>query len=252
MNINNKVVLVTGGGSGLGEATAQVFSKLGATVAVLDRSFEAAERVVEGLAGDGLAIDVDVTDEGSVEQAMKEIDSKFGEVSVCVNAAGIAPAAKIVSRGVAMDLSDFRTAIDVNLIGLFDVTRLCAERMIRNEPDEHGERGVIVNVSSGAAWQGGKGQAAYSASKAGVIGMMLPVARDLAPHGIRVVSIAPGVFDTQMSAGFNSEVREQLISAVLNPARFGRPEEFANLVCHVVNNAYLNATVLSVDGGVRS
>jgi NAD(P)-dependent dehydrogenase (short-subunit alcohol dehydrogenase family) len=163
----------------------------------------------------------------------------------------VGTAGKTVSRGRALPLAEFRAVISVNLIGLFDVTRRCSELMVGNDPGDDGERGVIINVSSGAAWQGQKGQAAYAASKAGVIGLMLPVARDLAEHGIRVVTIAPGLFETGMSAGLPEKVIAGLERMVLYPERLGNPDEFAELVGHIVANRYLNAATVSLDAGAR-
>lgn len=251
MEIRDKVALVTGAGSGLGRATALALADAGARVAALDRNRGGAQRTVDQMAGHGLAVEVDVADEESVGDAFDAVTDAFETIHICVNAAGIAPAGKVISRGRALPLADFRRIIDINLIGLFDVVRRCAEHMATNDPGPDGERGVFVNVSSGAAWQGQKGQAGYAASKAGIIGMMLPLARDLADHGIRVVTIAPGIFETGLSAGFPETVRTALQQLVLYPSRFGDPEEFAQLVNHIVTNRYLNATTLSLDGGAR-
>ncbi|MEP9362141.1 SDR family NAD(P)-dependent oxidoreductase [Nocardioides sp. CN2-186] len=251
MNINDKIVVVTGGGSGLGAATARRLAKESALVAVLDRSEEAAADVASFAPERMLAVPVDVADEASVEKAFEQVLNRFGTVHGCVSAAGVATAGKTVSRGEPLDMARFKSVIDVNLNGLFDVVRRCAAAMVTNEVDENGERGVIVNVSSGAAWQGQKGQAAYAASKAGVIGLMLPVARDLAPHGIRVVTIAPGLFRTGMSATFTAELVAELEDQVLFPKRMGDPDEFAEFALHLINNRYLNAATYQVDAGAR-
>jgi NAD(P)-dependent dehydrogenase (short-subunit alcohol dehydrogenase family) len=251
VQISGSNAVVTGGGSGLGAATARRLAACGASVAVLDRDGVAAERVAATVPGRMFAVQVDVADESSVAAAFETITSRFGAVGILVSAAGVATAGKVVSGGKALPLETFRSVIDVNLVGLFDVLRRTAELMVAATPAGGGERGVIVNVSSGAAFQGQKGQAAYAASKAAVIGLMLPVARDLARHGVRVVSIAPGLFETGMSAGFTPELVAQLQAQILYPKRLGNSEEFADLVTHVVENRYLNATTLSIDAGVR-
>lgn len=251
MHLRERVALVTGGASGLGRATVRALVREGARVALLDRDLAAAQRVADDVLGEILPLEVDVSDEASVGRAVNAVAEAFGTVHVCINAAGVPTAGKTVSKGQALPLETFRRVLEVNLVGLFDVTRRCAELMVRNEAAEDDERGVIVNVSSGAAWQGQKGQAAYAASKAGVIGLMLPVAKDLAQHGIRVVTIAPGLFETGMSAGLPDNVIAGLKQMALHPKRMGDPDEFAALVVHVVGNPYLNATTISVDGGAR-
>lgn len=251
MDVKGRVAVVTGAGSGLGRAAALELAECGARVAVLDRDRSRVEAVAEEAGCELLTIAVDVADEQSVDQAFAAIGDTFGEVHVCVNAAGVGDGGKIVSQGHALPLASFRKVIDVNLVGTFDVMRRCAALMTTNEPDDAGERGVIINVSSGAAWQGQRGQAAYSASKAGLIGLMLPTARDVADAGVRVVTIAPGLFDTGMTAGLPDKAKTALNGMVLHPKRMGDPTEFAALVRHIVENPYLNATTLSIDGGVR-
>lgn len=251
MNIKDKVIVVTGAGSGLGAATARSLAKESALVVVLDHNEAAATEVASFAPDRMVAVPVDVADEASVEAAFGKVLDRFGTVHGCVSAAGVATAGKIVSRGQPLDMARFRAVIDVNLNGLFDVMRRCAAAMVTNEPDEDGERGVVVNISSGAAWQGQKGQAAYSASKAAVIGLMLPVARDLAPHGIRVVTVAPGLFRTGMSAGFTPELVAELEGQVLYPKRMGEPDEVADFVRQLFNNRYLNAATYQIDAGAR-
>jgi NAD(P)-dependent dehydrogenase (short-subunit alcohol dehydrogenase family) len=251
MDLNNRVAVVTGGASGLGRATAIDFAKSGALVAVLDRDGAGAQAVAKELGGGAAGLEVDIADEQSVSAAMSYIDDNYAGVHICVNAAGISIAGKIVSRSAPLPLPEFRRVIDVNLIGTFDVMRHCAMRMIGNDPDETGERGVIVNVSSGAAWQGQTGQAAYAASKAALIGLGLPVARDLASRGVRVVTIAPGLFDTPLAAGLPDAVKGVVLGMILNPKRLGDPREFAALAHHIVENPYLNATTIALDAGTR-
>ena len=252
MDIVDRVAVVTGAGSGLGRATALALAKAGARVAVLDRNTEAARSVVEEAGATTIPVTVDVADRASVTAAIAEVFDTFGRVDICLNAAGIPNPGKVFGKSGPLDIEQFQRVIDVNLVGAFDVMRQCAALMTRNmNPGLDGERGVIINVSSGAAFEGQKGQAAYSASKAGLIGLMLPAARDLAQYGIRVVTIAPGLFDTGIFAEVDPRVVQALGSAALNPSRLGEPGEFAALVMHVIENRYINATTLSIDAGAR-
>ena len=225
MQIGGKTFLVTGGKSGLGEATAARLESAGARVEILDLP------------------ETDVTD----EDAVRERVAACAELHGVVNCAGIGGGARVVR----FELERFRRIVEVNLIGTFTVVRHAAERMAANEPDEDGTRGVIVNTASNAAFDGQIGQAAYSASKAGVAGMTLPLARDLASAGIRVVTIAPGPADTPMVAPMREDIRESLVSQVPFPKRLGRPDEFAALVQHIVENEYLNGEVIRLDGALR-
>lgn len=248
MELHGKVAVVSGGGSGLGRATAVRLAESGAKVAVWDANGAAAEDTARSI--DGLALTVDVTSSEQVEAAQQRTVDQFGATHIVVACAGIAPAAKVVSRGAAAPLDGFRRVLEVNLLGTFNVVRVAAAAMLTNEP-ENGERGVVVMTSSGAAYDGQVGQAGYSASKAGVAGMTLPLARDLAGKGIRVNSIAPGLFDTAMVAGFSPAVQDSLASQALEPARLGDPGEYAALVEHIVLNAYLNAECIRLDAGMR-
>ena len=252
MDIVDRVAVVTGAGSGLGRAAALALAKAGARVAVLDRNAAAARSVVEEAGATTIPVTVDVADRASVTAAIAEVFDTFGRVDVCINAAGIPNPGKVFGKSGPLDIEQFQRVIDVNLVGAFDVMRQCAALMTRNmNPGLDGERGVIINVSSGAAFEGQKGQAAYSASKAGLIGLMLPAARDLAQYGIRVVTIAPGLFDTGIFAEVDPRVVQALGSAALNPSRLGEPSEFASLVMHIIENRYINATTLSIDAGAR-
>ncbi len=252
MNIDGQVAVVTGAGSGLGRATALALAKAGARVAVLDRNADAAQSVVEQAGPTTVPVPVDVADRASATSAIAAVSEAFGRIDICVNAAGIPNPGKVFGKSGPLDMEQFQRVIDVNLVGAFDVMRQCAELMTRNaDAGLDGERGVIINVSSGAAFEGQKGQAAYSASKAGLIGLMLPAARDLAQYGIRVVTIAPGLFDTGIFAAVDPKVVQALGKAALNPARLGEPGEFASLVMHIVENRYINATTLSIDAGAR-
>ncbi len=254
MRTSDLVAIVTGAGSGLGMATAKRLAAQGAKVVAIDLQAERLASLREAVPAERLlAHAADVADDGQVAAAVDAAVARFGALHVAVNCAGVADAAKTVSgKGEPFPLATWHKVIGVNLHGTFHVIRHAAAAMARNAPDDDGERGVIVNTSSGAAWQGQVGQAAYSASKAAVMGLTLPVARDLAPLGVRVVSIAPGLFDTGMVAGMPEKVSSAIIERmVLFPHRMGRPDEFAALVQSIVENAYFNATTISLDAGAR-
>jgi NAD(P)-dependent dehydrogenase (short-subunit alcohol dehydrogenase family) len=248
MNVAGQVAIVTGAGSGLGRATAGALAAAGARVAVVDLDATATAAAAQELNGRAMALDV--ADAAAAEAAMAEIEA-MGPVRVLVSCAGVAPAAKIVGRDGPMPLAAFERAIRVNLIGTFNLMRLAAAAMSRLEPNEEGERGVIVNTASVAAYEGQIGQAAYAASKGGVAALTLPAARELAPSGIRVVAIAPGLFGTPMLLGMPEKVQESLAATVPFPSRFGRPEEYAALVMHILGNPMLNGSVLRLDGALR-
>jgi len=251
MQLNNKVVVVTGGASGLGLVTCQKLATQGAKIVAFDLNEAAGQALVHELNGQALFIKVDVTDAASVDTAIQQAVSHFGSIHVCINCAGIAPGGKTVGRKGALALEKFSQVININLIGSFNVLRLAAEQMANNEPGPDGERGVIINTASVAAFDGQVGQAAYSASKAGIAGMTLPIARDLAPLGIRVMAIAPGIFDTPMMKGMSDAVRDPLIEIVQSPKRFGEPEEYASLAAHIIDNNYLNGEVIRLDAAIR-
>lgn len=251
MNIADKVVIVTGGASGLGRVTAARLIALGAKIVAFDLNPKTGATLIEEF-GDNVAFaKVDVCDEQSVIEGMKLAIDTFGRIDICVNCAGIAVGGKTIGRNGPLLLEQFSQVININLIGTFNVLRLAAEQMANNEPDDDGERGVIINTASVAAFDGQVGQAAYSASKAGIAGMTLPIARDLAPLGIRVMTIAPGIFDTPMMKGMTDEVRKPLIDMVQSPKRLGDPIEFADLCAHIVANRYLNGEVIRLDGAIR-
>lgn len=252
MQLNGRVALVTGAASGLGLATCAALQAAGARVVATDIDLAALERAVVPLGDRVRALALDVADEKAIAAVVAKTLELEGALHVLVNCAGILGPGKTISRGLPLAVELWDKVIAVNLSGTFHTIRHGALAMSRNDPDEDGERGVIVNTASGAAWQGQKGQAAYSASKAAVIGMTLPIARDLAEHGVRVVSLAPGLFETGMSAAMPPKVSQNLIdNMVLFPRRMGQASEFAGLVRHIVENAYLNATTISVDGGGR-
>jgi NAD(P)-dependent dehydrogenase (short-subunit alcohol dehydrogenase family) len=250
VEIAGRTVLVTGGGSGLGAATARMVVEHGGSVVVADVDTERGERVAAELGERARFVPTDVTDEASVGAAVA-LTLELGGPHVAVSCAGIAPAERVLGRDGPHSLARFMAAIQVNLVGTFNVTRLAAQAMAANEPGEDGERGVIVNTASVAAFDGQIGQAAYSASKAGVAGMTLPVARELARHGIRVLAIAPGIFDTPMLAAMSDQVRASLGAQVPFPSRLGHPTEYAALVRHIVENRMLNGETIRLDGAVR-
>ncbi len=253
MQLQDKVAVVTGAASGLGLGSCRALAAAGARIVGFDRDATRLAALREALGEQVMTAVVDVADEASVKAGIDQAVAAFGAVHVAVNCAGVADSAKTVSKGEPFPLATWNKVIAVNLTGTFNVIRFVAVAMMRNTPDgETGERGVIINTSSGAAWQGQVGQAAYAASKAGVMGLTLPVARDLAEHGIRVVSIAPGLFDTAMVAGLPPKVSQSIVDRmILYPNRMGRPDEFAALVRHIAENTYLNATTISVDAGAR-
>ena len=251
MEIGRHVFLVTGGGSGLGAATARRLAQRGGSVIVLDVNVDGGRRVAAELGSSARFIEADVRDEAAVRAAVAEARAHHGALHGVVNCAGVAPAERVLGRTGPHALDSFERAISVNLVGTFNVIRLAAQAMADNAPEEGGERGVIINTASVAAFEGQIGQAAYSASKAGVAGMTLPIARELARFGIRVMTIAPGIFETPMLAAMSTEVQASLGAQVPFPARLGRPEEYAALVEHIVVNQMLNGAVIRLDGAIR-
>lgn len=250
MDIKGLAVVVTGGGSGMGAETARHMAKAGAKVAVLDINKANVEAVAAEIGGIGL--ECDVTNEASAKAALEAAKAKNGPVRVLMNCAGIAPGARVVGKDGPHDLGLFTKTITVNLIGTFNMLRLAAAEMSTLEPlNETGERGVIINTASVAAYEGQIGQAAYSASKGGVVGMTLPAARELAKFGVRVVTIAPGLIGTPMLLGMPKEVQDSLIATTLFPKRLGLPEEFSKLALHIIDNAMINGETIRLDGAVR-
>lgn len=250
MELEDKVVVITGGASGLGQATARyMVNEKGAKVALLDLNTEAGAETVAELGEDNaIFCETDVTSEDSIDATIAAIMGKFGAIHVDINAAGIPLPCKILDRdGVASGLKKYATVINVNLIGVFNVMAKCAEQMAKNAPDEKGERGAVINISSGAAFEGQIGQSAYSGSKAGVNGMNIPAARELGPLGIRVNSIAPGLFGTPMVKSLDQKVQDSLIAMCEAPKRMGEMEEFAHTCAFLVENAYMNGRVIRLD-----
>jgi len=254
MNIKDKVVVITGGASGLGAGTARyLVANKGAKVALFDLNDEAGNELVQELGADlALFVHVDVTDEESVRNGINQTVEKFGTLHACINAAGIPLPAKVLDRdGTAMPLDKFKAVIDVNLIGTFNVLSKCAEQMAKNEPDALNERGVIVNISSGSAFEGQIGQTAYGASKSGVLGLNFPAARELDRYGIRVNSIAPGLFDTPMLRTLDKQIVDTLISNVGVPHRPGLMDELAHTCAYIIENGYLNGENIRLDACTR-
>ena len=253
MQIDGKVALVTGAASGLGLQTCRLLASAGAKIGALDRDPAGLSALRAELGDAVLTSVVDVSDEESVHSAIAAVTDAYGALHVAVSCAGVGDSAKTVSRDKPFPLDKWQRVIGINLTGTFNIIRLAALAMTANLPDpQTGERGVIINTASGAATQGQVGQAAYSASKAGVVGMTLPIARDLAEYAIRVVTISPGLFETPLVAGLPNAVLDALVQKmILYPKRMGRPSEFAMLVRQIVENPYLNATTIDLDGGAR-
>ena len=251
MELRTVKAIVTGGASGLGLATAERLVAAGASVALLDRPASAGADVAKAMGQRAIFTPADVTSGDEVGAALQTAWDRFGGLDVLVNCAGIGTAMKTVGRSGPAKLEEFTRVIQVNLIGTFNCIRLVAALMAKNTPGAEGERGVVINTASVAAFDGQIGQVAYSASKAGVHGLTLPVARELGRFGIRVCTIAPGIFDTPMMAQASDEVRESLHAQVPWPPRFGRPAEYAALVRHIVENEMLNAETIRLDGGIR-
>jgi NAD(P)-dependent dehydrogenase (short-subunit alcohol dehydrogenase family) len=251
MKIESSVFVVTGGGSGLGAATARMLVEGGGKVVLADVNREAGEAVAAELGAAAVFQATDVVDEASAQAAIERAVSGFGGLHGLVNCAGVAPAEKIVGREAPHKLSSFARTIGINLIGTFNMLRLAADAMAKGQPNEGGERGVIINTASVAAYDGQIGQAAYASSKAGIVGLTLPAARELARSGIRVMTIAPGIMETPMLMGMPQDVQDALGKMVPFPSRLGRPSEYAALVAHIIGNAYLNGEVIRLDGAIR-
>ena len=249
MNPNGQIAIVTGGGSGLGEATARALAAKGARVAILDVGIERAAKVAADIGA--IAVQCDVSSGDSATVAITEVAEKLGPPRILVNCAGIAIGVKTIGKDGPHPLDQYRKVIEVNLVGTFNMIRLVADRAAKLDALDGGERGVIVNTASVAAFEGQIGQAAYASSKGGVVAMTLPVARDLARSGIRVCTIAPGIFKTPMMAGMPQDVQDSLGAAVPFPPRLGEPSEYAALALHIVENQMLNGEVIRLDGAIR-
>ncbi len=250
MQIQGQAALVTGGASGLGEATARALAAQGAKIAVLDRNAELAEKVAADI--NGIACPCDITDPASVQAAIDKAAAAHGPARILMNVAGIGSAKRVVQRdGSAAPLEDFVRVVNINLIGTYNVSRLFAAACSKLDVLDNGERGVMMFTASVAAFDGQVGQQAYSASKAGLAGMTLPMARDLAQHAIRVCTVAPGLFATPLMKELPEAVQQSLAASIPFPQRLGKPEEFAELACHIVTNGHLNGEVIRLDGALR-
>jgi NAD(P)-dependent dehydrogenase (short-subunit alcohol dehydrogenase family) len=251
MDIKDRVALVTGGASGLGEATVRALLARGARAAILDRPQSAGEKLAAELGANAVFAPADVTSDEQVSAAIDKATGAFGGLHIAVNCAGVGAAMKTAGSQGPMPLDVFEMVIRINLIGTFNVIRLAATAMLRNQPNSDGERGVLINTASIAAFDGQIGQAAYSASKGGVVGMTLPIARDLSRSGIRCVTIAPGTFDTPMLGLMPDPMRQALAAQIPFPSRLGKPAEYAALACHIVENAMINGETIRLDGALR-
>jgi NAD(P)-dependent dehydrogenase (short-subunit alcohol dehydrogenase family) len=251
MKLEGKVAVVTGGASGLGAATVRRLSEGGCRVVAIDRDRARGEALAEELGENVEFVEADVTMEEPMREAIGRARATYGALNIAVGCAGIGTAGRVLGRSGAFPLDLFKLTVDVNLVGMFNLLRLAAEAMAEGEADAGGERGVVIMTASIAAFDGQIGQVAYSASKAGVVGMTLPVARELARFGVRVVTIAPGTFDTPMLANLPEEHRQALASGIPFPNRLGQPDEFASLACHIVENPMLNGETIRLDGALR-
>lgn len=249
MEMKNTAVIITGGASGMGAATARLFSQLGAKVALLDLNKEAADKIAADV--NGIAVACDVTQEDSVQSAIESAAKQHGPARICINCAGIVHGRRMINQQGPMPLAEFKRVIDINLVGTFNVMRVAAAAMIPLSAMADEERGVIINTASVAAFEGQIGQTAYSASKGGIVGLTLPAARELSQFGIRVVTIAPGLVDTPMFEKISPDARAALSASVPFPKRLARPEEFAKLAQHIVSNVMLNGEVIRLDGALR-
>jgi NAD(P)-dependent dehydrogenase (short-subunit alcohol dehydrogenase family) len=249
MHPKGHAAVVTGGASGLGAATARLLARLGANVAVLDIDLMAAQTIADEIGG--IPLGADVTDAALMDAALDQARAKHGPPRILVNCAGIGPAKRIVGRDGPMPLADFAKVININLIGTFNALRLAAASMQTLEPLEDGERGVIIMTASVAAYEGQVGQSAYAASKGGIVGLTIPAARELSQFGIRVCSIAPGIFLTPMLQALPDEVQKSLASSVPFPKLLGKPEQYAELALHIIENRYLNGETIRLDGALR-
>ena len=251
MEIKGSVAVVTGGASGLGEATVRNYVEGGGRVSILDLQEDKGQALASELGDSAIFCPTNVTDEKSVQSAIDKTVEKFGAIHIAVNCAGVGDAAKVLGKGGPMPMDSFNRVVQINLIGTMIVIRLAAEKMVANPPNEDGEKGVVINTASVAAYDGQIGQASYSASKAGIIGMTLPIAREFAEYGLRIVTIAPGLFETPLLMSLPEKVKVALGKMVPFPNRLGKPSEFALLARQIVENPMLNGETIRLDGAIR-
>ena len=251
MNIQEVVALVTGGASGLGEACVLELVKKGARAVIIDVDVEKGEKLAADIGANAIFVKTDITSEDDVRQAIKKTVDTFGKINVAINCAGVVNPGKLIGRKGPLALEAFNKVLQINLVGTLNVIRLAVEQMMNNTPGGEGEKGVIVNSASIAAFEGQVGQVAYSASKAGIVGMTLPIAREIADYGMRIVTIAPGIFDTPMMAGLPPAVKEDMAKTVPFPRRLGNPAEFAQMALHIIENKMLNGCCIRLDGALR-
>ena len=251
MNYKDVVALVTGGASGLGEASILELVKNGAKAVIFDVDAEKGEQLAANIGANALFVKTDITSETDVRQAIQKAIDAFGKINVVINCAGVVNPGKLIGRKGPLPLEAFNKVLQINLVGTLNVIRLAVEQMMNNMPGEEGERGVIINTASVAAFEGQIGQVAYSASKAGIVGMTLPIAREISDYGIRIVTIAPGIFETPMMAGLPPAVKEDMAKTVPFPRRLGKPGEFAKTALHIIENIMLNGCCIRLDGALR-
>src|SRR5499425_2553471 len=251
MQLAGSVAVITGGASGLGAATARLFAGAGAKLALWDLNVEAGNALAADLGSNGIFVKTDVTNSEVVQRALTQVQERFGSIHIVINCAGIATAERVIGRQGPLPLERFAQVIQINLIGTFNVIRLAAALMMQNTPNADGERGVIISTASVAAFEGQIGQPAYAASKGGVAALTLPAAREFAQFGIRANAIAPGIFHTPMLIALPEEAQKSLAAAVPFPKLLGRPEQFAALVRHIIENPYINGEVIRLDGALR-
>jgi len=251
MKIEDCVAIITGGASGLGEACVCNMIEHGAKVTILDFAEDRGEKIAAELGDAVIFCSTDVTDEKSVQAAIDKTIDAFGAIHVTINCAGVATPAKVLGKEGPMPMDHFNRVVQINLMGTMNVIRLAAEKMVKNVPNDDGEKGVVINTASAAAFEGQIGQAAYSASKAGVVGMTLPIAREFADYGIRIMTIAPGLFETPMLAGLPENAKEALNKMMPFPKRLGKPAEFAQLARSIIENPMLNGSVIRLDAALR-
>lgn len=251
MKITGNTFVITGGASGLGEATSRMIVENAGHAAILDINEEKGNQLADELGSSAVFVRTDITSEEEVSSALDTVIERFGSVHGLVNCAGLGPGKRVLGRKGVHELSFFQKIININLVGSFNTLRLAADKIQQNEPNGEGERGVIINTASVAAYEGQIGQAAYAASKGGIVSMTLPIARELARVGIRVMALAPGIFETPLLAGYTQEVRDSLGAQVPFPPRLGRPVEYAQMVKHIIENVMLNGEVIRLDGAIR-